>query len=332
MPFTFSHPLFAMPLRRLAPKLSVTGLILGSMIPDMEYFMALQSYQTIGHTIRGFVVQGLPLSIAAATAFHAVIKPALPSFLPSAGRLDRFAASMSSDAWKLNSARAWLVFLASLYIGYLTHLFMDAWTHGSGLFVSWFPALRGEIGGYEIYQLLQYLFSLIGAAVPGLILLRRYIRWRRGFDETGRRPASAAPGTKALLWTIAAAFGLLLFAAKIAVTGEHNRLVSALIVAPLSAAIFGLFVASLFYRAAKNRRLAGAFAAVGLLLLAIAAFRITEYVWTPFRLNRPYANFRGDFQTLWNGYLIFWSALVLLGCRITAVKRRRPFKGRSSSA
>ncbi|SFI51597.1 protein of unknown function [Paenibacillus sp. UNC496MF] len=336
MPFTFSHPLFAVPLRRLAPKLSLTGLVLGSMIPDMEYFMALQSYQTIGHSFRGFVVQGLPLSIAAAAAFHAVVKPALPGLLPATGGLDRFAASLSSDAWKLNSARTWLIFLVSLYIGYWTHIFMDAWTHGSGAFVGWFPPLRAEIGGYGVYKLLQYLFSLIGVAVPGLLLLRRYMRWR-GSAGLERLPASAAPGTKALLWTTAAAFGLLLFAAKIVVTGDHNRLVSALIVAPLSSAMFGVFVASLFYRAARNRRLAGAFAAVGLLLLAIASFRISEYVWTPFRLNRPYANFHGDFQSLWNGYLILWSALVLLGCRMTAAKRRPPSakhgpEGRTRSA
>lgn len=325
MPFTFSHPLFSVPLKRVAPRLlSMTGLVLGSMIPDMEYFMAMESYQTIGHSFRGFVLQGLPLSIAFAFAFHRIVKPVLPRFLPAAGKLDQFAASMTNDEWKLNSVRTWASFLASLYIGYLTHMFMDAWTHDGGVFVRNFAFLHEKLGGQPAYQLLQYLFSLIGVGVPILLLLSRYIRWR---GKAERLPVISGPFAKIALWTTAAGFGFVLLAGKILFATDRSNWVSALIVAPLSAAIFGFFAASLLYRAARNRKLAlGLLCAAGL-LIAIVVFRISEYTDAPSHWQRfeefGGRRFKGVSQPHWNVYLWCWSALVILGCGVVTGRETR---------
>ncbi|NBD22381.1 DUF4184 family protein [Paenibacillus glycinis] len=327
MPFTFSHPLFAVPLRRIAPGwLSVTGLLLGSMIPDMEYFMAMQSYQTIGHSLRGFLVQGVPLSIALAFAFHTVVKPAIPKFLPSVGHADQFAKSLSSEEWKLNSVRAWIVYLASLYIGYLTHLFMDSWSHGTGVFVKWFPVLRDHVGDLPAYQLLQYLLSLVGLFIPALLLFIRYRSWYA--QAKGMRPPKISrPGTLLLLWATAAVFGFGLFAAKMTFSVDRYNWVSPLIVAPLSSALFGVFVASLSYRAVKNRKIAGGASAVALLLLALVLFRTSEYLLAPYQLHHASAHafraFKGDFQSVWNAYIWCWSAMLLLSCWLTANDRQR---------
>ncbi|OAB48362.1 hypothetical protein PBAT_01615 [Paenibacillus antarcticus] len=89
MPFTFAHPLYAAPLKLLKPKyMSLTGIILGSMAPDFEYFIALEPYQSIGHTTKGFFIQAIPLSILLAFVFHLLIKVPLTRNLPSLFDMD----------------------------------------------------------------------------------------------------------------------------------------------------------------------------------------------------------------------------------------------------
>lgn len=320
MPFTFSHPLFSAPLKRIAPNwLSVTGLVLGSMIPDMEYFMAMESYQTIGHSLRGFLLQGLPLSIALAFTFHRVVKPVLPKFLPSVGGLDQFAKHMTSEEWRLNTLRAWMVFLVSLLIGYWTHMFMDAWTHSSGVFAEWFPFLHIKINNEPLYQHMQIGLSLIGIGVPGFMLIYRYIRWR---EQAGvaRQPSLSASGTKMLLWLAAFVFGFVLFAGKMLSSVNRTYWVSDLVVAPLSSALFGIFCACLIYQAAKKRKLAQALGLVALTFVAIVAFNALLYLRMPDQAFH-YSRFlghppKGHSQALWNGYLWCWSAVLLLSSNV----------------
>ncbi|SEP14833.1 DUF4184 family protein [Paenibacillus sp. OV219] len=58
MPFTFAHPAYALPLKFINPRyLSATGLVLGSMAPDFEYFLTLEPHQTIGHSFSGLFVR-----------------------------------------------------------------------------------------------------------------------------------------------------------------------------------------------------------------------------------------------------------------------------------
>ncbi|GFN31805.1 DUF4184 family protein [Paenibacillus xylaniclasticus] len=50
MPFTLFHPAFAVPFRRLLPgKLVLPGIVLGSMAPDLEYFVRMEAVGKIGH-------------------------------------------------------------------------------------------------------------------------------------------------------------------------------------------------------------------------------------------------------------------------------------------
>ncbi|WP_219836740.1 DUF4184 family protein [Paenibacillus sp. R14(2021)] len=330
MPFTFSHPLFAVPLRRIAPKwLSVTGLALGSMIPDMEYFMAMESYQTIGHSFLGFLVQGLPLSIATAFAFHLIVKPVLPKLFPAAGGIDQFVKSLTGD-WQLRSGRTWLVFLISLLLGYWTHIFMDAWTHGTGIYVEWIPALHRKYVGEPLYQLLQYGFSLIGVIVPALLLLNRYIRWRIAAKPRSL-PAVETAGMKLLLWVYAAGFGFILFAVKLLFSMNRSNIVSVAIVAPLSAALFGILAASMLYTAARNGSLAKGIGAVVLLLLTMSSLKILAILWPGLLPNGHYwmSRPKGEFIPLWCAFIWCWSIMLLICCRMIAGKRRTVHTGQA---
>ncbi|RAP76179.1 DUF4184 family protein [Paenibacillus montanisoli] len=313
MPFTFSHPFFAAPLRRIAPKwVSLTGLVLGSMSPDMEYFMAMEPYQSIGHSLLGFLVQGLPLGIAFAFAFHCIVKPVLPKFLPAFGRLDQFAKALCAE-WRLRSFQSWLIFLVSLYIGYLTHMFMDAWTHASGIFVESFPILHSRIGGRALYQNLQFGFSIIGLAIPGICLLMRYRQFRRTETYKQRIPV-ASRGTKAVLWFVAVSVALLLFLLKDMFI-IYLGFIGIFIVAPMSSALFGCFVASLLYLAKQRGRMAGAMKALALLTGTMAALRIGVFLreilltdGVPYQFVHPP---KGVLDPLWTVFLWGWSIALL---------------------
>ena len=54
MPFTFSHPAIILPLKKLPKKyISMTGLIVGSIAPDFEYFLRMKSKYS--HTMSGIL-------------------------------------------------------------------------------------------------------------------------------------------------------------------------------------------------------------------------------------------------------------------------------------
>ncbi|GGD67622.1 DUF4184 family protein [Paenibacillus nasutitermitis] len=319
MPFTFSHPLYAVPLRKIAPKwLSVTGLVLGSMAPDMEYFIAMEPYRTIGHSLKGFVLLGMPLSIALAFVFHLVVKPVLPMFMPSRGGLDHFVQSLLKD-WRLHSVRSWSVFIVSLFIGYLTHIFMDSWTHTSG-FVSEFPVLRTYIGGKGIYSWLQYGFSVLGLLVPALVLLRRYSVWLKSVSPQKLRPL-ASPMTQKLLWGCAFLNAGLLFLVK-GWFSVNPGLVGMWIVAPMSAFMFGLFAASLLYIAIRNNRLVGAVTSLTLIGITIMSYKAVR-VWLEHRLmaDLTLANWKhiqNNQLYIWFCFYLAWALLLLISCLLCA--------------
>ncbi|SFS75716.1 DUF4184 family protein [Paenibacillus sp. BC26] len=319
MPFTFAHPFFAVPLRRIKPKwVSVTGLILGSMSPDMEYFVAMEPYQSIGHSILGFLIQGLPLCIAFAFVFHYMIKPVLPKFLPSFGRMDQFVSDLCVD-WKLDSARAWIVFLGSLLIGYWTHMFVDAWTHVGGIFVEWFPFLREYHGHSPLYSKLQIDFSIVGLLIPGLLLLYRYVRFI-GMTRSTVKEKLAAPSTKIALWFVLLVTTSIVYKIKMMVIHHRHDFVSTVVVAPLSSLLFGFYVASLLYWAVKKQRVWYALGSLALIVAVIIALRVGSNLRDDLLSNGiPYKYLhppKGVFDPLWNGFLICWSAALLLSSRI----------------
>ncbi|MBW7473207.1 DUF4184 family protein [Paenibacillus oenotherae] len=319
MPFTFSHPLYAVPLRRLAPKwLSVTGLVLGSMAPDMEYFIAMEPYRSIGHFFSGFLFMCLPLCITLAFAFHSIIKPVLPLFMPVRGGVDRFV-QQELGAWQLRSAREWLVFIGSLFIGFLTHLFMDSWTHSSGVFVKLFPFLYTAVAGEAIYHWLQYATSLIGLLIPSGWLMYRYLRWRRS-DCTGQKPA-ARSGAAAQLWLTFALTALLMLAGKL-LAGHGPIDTGVWIVAPLSAALFGLFVASLLYIAARSRKLKAAVVILLLLSAAMISYEPVHMKLLAWLLENNRMISLEDIhrynEMIWLLFFWIWSALAMLACRCAA--------------
>jgi hypothetical protein len=163
MGFTFSHPALIIPFKYLPRRTySVTGLVIGSMVPDIEYFMRLDNASKYSHTLLGLFWFDIPMAILLSVFYHLFIRNALISNLPRFLKT-RFSKFQHVD-WMEYLKKNWIVVIFSILVGSLTHLFWDGFTSSYGLFTSphSFLMKRTEWLGIEMrgYTLVRYLSSL----------------------------------------------------------------------------------------------------------------------------------------------------------------------------
>lgn len=168
MPFTFSHPAIILPLKYFPRKwFSFTGLIIGSMTPDFEYFIRMKVQSNYSHTISGFFWFDLPLALFIAFIFHNVVKTQLFDNLPRGVR-PRFII-FKDFKWNDYFKKNWLVVLISILIGTASHLFWDGFTHNHSYFVNRIPELKESILIFDkeipLLKIAQHFSSLIGFAI-----------------------------------------------------------------------------------------------------------------------------------------------------------------------
>lgn len=168
MPFTFAHPAIVLPLSYLPKRwFSVKALVIGSMVPDFEYFIRLRVKSIYSHTWAGLFWFDIPLGLILTLLYSVLIKDKLIDHLPEI--LNR----------RFSKFRGVLPFWYSFYhiaiigisvlIGAATHLIWDGFTHPAGYFVSIIPILSNTIklGGYHfyIYKLVQHTSTIIGLGI-----------------------------------------------------------------------------------------------------------------------------------------------------------------------
>jgi len=131
VPFTSSHPALILPLAYLPRKyVSMTGLIVGSLMPDFEYFVRWRNWSTLSHTPEGIFLFCLPMGLLTCFIFHNIVRDPfinnLPLFLKA-----RFIKITQID-WnkKFIENWRWLVVAISIVIGAASHVFWDSFTHG----------------------------------------------------------------------------------------------------------------------------------------------------------------------------------------------------------
>lgn len=181
MPFTFSHPAIVLPLTYLPQKwYSLTGLVIGSITPDFEYFLRMKVQSDYSHTISGVFWFDLPLGILLAFLFHNFVRNSLFENLPLIFK-KRFL-KFKAFNWNLYFKKYFLIVIISIITGILSHLFWDSFTHENGYFVSLFPAFTKDVNSFGIripfYKVLQHVSSLTG----GLVII--YALWKMPVDKT----------------------------------------------------------------------------------------------------------------------------------------------------
>ncbi|MGH2664537.1 DUF4184 family protein [Flavobacterium sp.] len=159
MPFTFSHPAIVLPLLK-NHKLSATGLVIGAMCPDFEYFIKMKVESSMSHTFLGLFLFNLPVGLLIAVLFHSCIKKSLVDNLPAfvGNRLNVLRNSNWIDYLKRNVVKV----LISILIGAASHILWDSFTHKTGYFVTEIPFLQQQIKNIPYYKIAQHLSSLFG--------------------------------------------------------------------------------------------------------------------------------------------------------------------------
>jgi hypothetical protein len=185
MPFTLSHPAAVLPLRRFCPRLDFAGLVVGSIIPDIGYYIPGLAAHRETHSLAGIVFPGLPVGLILLALLHWLKQP-LCFVLPQPHRDALMPLATEPRRWS-RLARPFIA-AASVLLGAWTHLAWDSFTHRGRWGPQHLPFLNDPallIGGQAIplYEWLQWLSSIAG----GLVLMWAYRSWLR------RQPSAVTP-------------------------------------------------------------------------------------------------------------------------------------------
>lgn len=239
MGFTFSHPALILPFRYLAKKYySLTGLVIGSMIPDLEYFIRLKNLSTHSHTFLGIFWFDLPMAIIVSIIFHQFIRNKLVLNLPLF-LYQRLFSFLDFD-WLSHLKKNRGVVCCSILIGTLTHLLWDSFTARGGFFVyrnsfSMMPLHFREITLYP-FQIIKYTSSILG------LLLVIYTVFRLPKNE------SVVNKINIIYWIDFLILSVIFIILRLLILDEDERSLYGLIKITISSGLFAILICSLFQK------------------------------------------------------------------------------------
>lgn len=200
MPFTLAHPAAALPLRGSLGRLgSASALVIGSMTPDLAYFIPMGVSGRQSHSPAGVVWFCVPVGVVVWLAYLTLFRAFGIAILPEAISRRLRASAAESVSW-----RAVVAAVVSVAVGACTHLAWDSFTHGSGVAVRAFPVLQTRVplaGFYapRLFTVLQHLSGAVGLGILAVLGIRWYRRTAPG-PAAGSRPLPA--WAKAAFWLV----------------------------------------------------------------------------------------------------------------------------------
>jgi hypothetical protein len=173
MPFTLSHPALVLPITYMPKRFySLTGLFVGSMVPDFEYFLRMNVNSIYSHKWLGILWFDLPLALMLTFIYHYTVRDSLINNLPKAAfiRISQF----NKFSWYEYFKAKWLIVIISIIIGSFSHVFWDSFTHVTGYFVLKFHPLRHSLlffgKNIYVYDLLQHISTIVGGVFVMLFI------------------------------------------------------------------------------------------------------------------------------------------------------------------
>ncbi len=174
MPFTFSHPAIVLPLKRLNRRLfSTTSLVIGSLSPDLLYFLKMDGNADYGHTLPGTFFFDVPVTFLTAIIFHTWIKGPLICSLPSP--VDKKLHKYINKQFLYTLRRKWLLIALSAYIGAISHILWDRFLSPKGWLYYLAPHFFGKpvLNNYiEMYELFEWIGSVLGLLLIAWVVLQ----------------------------------------------------------------------------------------------------------------------------------------------------------------
>lgn len=169
MPYTFAHPGFALPLKKIKPGIfSSTGLIFGSITPDFDIILRFsnQRIHIFQYNLTDIFLIILPIAFISSIYFHLVIRNILIEYTPSIlqNSIIKYKNYDFLNYLKKNSIKV----ILSILLAILLHLFLDLISHldaypfkvmGDTYFKS---SMAGDIFYYIAIYLPPVLFTFAG--------------------------------------------------------------------------------------------------------------------------------------------------------------------------
>ena len=142
-----------------------SGLILGSIAPDLPHLLFLESLSRYGHSLGGVFLVSLPTGFIGLLLFQYWLKRPLLALAPDSIRL-RLPLQGKFGTFSV-SRLAWV--LVSILIGVLTHILWDAFVKSHGLLATNWPHWYCMRDGTLFCRLLMPVSSFGGLAVLGIV-------------------------------------------------------------------------------------------------------------------------------------------------------------------
>lgn len=152
MPFTVSHAAAALPFLRTP--LPIAALVIGTMAPDLPYFLPLGVPRDFSHSLLGVVTVDLVVGALLLVAWVAQLRAPVLDYAPAWLRSRMPAREVASIP----------LVVVALIAGALTHLAIDTVTH-EGSLDAVLPFMALEVGPYSVANYVHFVVSAIGAVI-----------------------------------------------------------------------------------------------------------------------------------------------------------------------
>jgi hypothetical protein len=211
----------------------MTALIIGSIVPDFEYFFRMHIYSVHSHTVAGLFYFDLTVGCLLFILFVQVVRHPLLMHLPDFLRTRvSFDDAQRTRRYRFENG---VIIVFSLLIGAASHLLWDSFTHASGYCVRHISFLRKNvfIENFKIpvYKLLQH-----GSTVVGFLALFIYV------IALPRKTVSPAKG-RGSYWWITGGVGIVVLLLMFMFNGSVTA--GQYIVAGVTGLLLGLVIASI---------------------------------------------------------------------------------------
>jgi len=236
-------------LRWNALRLDPTSLIIGSMVPDFEYFAHGEQAGSFSHTFLGLAVFCVPATLILGAIWYSLIRRPIYTIAPISLR-----SRLDSGPWQARwTWRTVLSCVAGAAIGALSHLLWDGFTHAKGQVTERVHQLKQPVevpgvGTIVLHRVLQYASTLVGLLVLAIVIVRVLKR---------RVPVELPPASRLgprLVFVVCIAAGIAILVAR--VVSKHLTDPGDLVVGTISGALAGTIIASAIIRLAFARTVA----------------------------------------------------------------------------
>jgi hypothetical protein len=197
MPLTPAHTAAAWPLSRLVRSMPLDALVVGTMVPDVEYFLELAPRGRFGHSPLGLLVFCLPVGVLTWTIYRHLVRPAILTLLPAGLRPGLIARHTTLAA-----------VMVAILLGASSHAAWDSFTHAQGWGVQHIAALSdvvhlGGLGDVRIFKILQHVSTVAGIIVVAVWLWS----WLQRHPGTARVYSSGSGARAVRILTLLLAVG-----------------------------------------------------------------------------------------------------------------------------